>query len=417
MSTRRHDAPGPHRRGGHRRRDGRPGTLRRLPLRADALRPAAPADPLRGGRRRQRGDGRGRGDTLRLRARTAPTGARCSTPTTSTSSAWSSPTRCTARSSRPCSPPASTCCARSRSPTRLEDAQAMADAAAAHPDLVTGTAFVYRRQPAVAAIRDLVQGELGEVSHFNGRYWCDYARSAADPDGLALQGRPGHRRARRHRQPPHRPRRVRLRADDPGRRRGLHDEGDGALSRRRHDLRPRPRRADRRHGAGRERRRGHLHGPLRLRRGRHLLDLPGRPRPRQLARVRPLRRDTAPPSGTWTGRPSSPSSASCATTGSTATTRCSSARRTPTSRAACRWTSPGSPSASATSSASRPAPSSSRSPASRAACPRSRPSPTACATSPSSTPSSARPPPAARSSTSRPDRACRLAPSAPPPPP
>ena len=38
----------------------------------------------------------------------------------------------------------------------LEDAQAMADAAAAHPDLVTGTAFVYRRQPAVAAIRDLV---------------------------------------------------------------------------------------------------------------------------------------------------------------------------------------------------------------------------------------------------------------------
>ena len=90
----------------------------------------------------------------------------------------------------------------------------MVGAAAAHPDLVTGTGFVYRRQPAVAAIRDLVRSELGEVSHFNGRYWCDYARSAADPDGLALQGRPGHRRPRRHRQPPHRPRRVRLRADD-----------------------------------------------------------------------------------------------------------------------------------------------------------------------------------------------------------
>ena len=59
----------------------------------------------------------------------------------------------------------------------LEDAQAMADAAAAHPDLVTGTAFVYRCQPAVAAIRDLVRSELGEVSHFNGRYWCDYALS------------------------------------------------------------------------------------------------------------------------------------------------------------------------------------------------------------------------------------------------
>ena len=78
------------------------------------------------------------------------------------------------------------------------------------------------------------------------------------------------------------------------------------------------------------------------------------------------------------------------------------ARPTPTSRAACRWTSPASRSASATCSASSCAPSSSRSPASRAACPRWRPSPTACATSPSSTPSSARPPPAAPSSTSPP---------------
>src|SRR6478736_9075679 len=63
----------------------------------------------------------------------------------------------------------------------LGDAQAMADAAASHPDLVTGTAFVYRRQPAVAAIRELVRDELGEVSHFNGRYWCDYARSSQTP--------------------------------------------------------------------------------------------------------------------------------------------------------------------------------------------------------------------------------------------
>lgn len=55
------------------------------------------------------------------------------------------------------------------------DARAMVDAARAHPELVAGTGFVYRRQPAVAAIRDLVARELGEVSHFNGRYWCDYA--------------------------------------------------------------------------------------------------------------------------------------------------------------------------------------------------------------------------------------------------
>src|SRR6476620_6554835 len=37
----------------------------------------------------------------------------------------------------------------------LADAQAMVAAARAHSQLVTGTGFVYRRQPAVAAIRDL----------------------------------------------------------------------------------------------------------------------------------------------------------------------------------------------------------------------------------------------------------------------
>ena len=73
----------------------------------------------------------------------------------------------------------------------LENARAMADAAAAHPELVTGTGFVYRRQPAVAAIRDLLRAELGEVSHFNGRYWCDYARSAQTPMAWRYKGRPG----------------------------------------------------------------------------------------------------------------------------------------------------------------------------------------------------------------------------------
>lgn len=73
----------------------------------------------------------------------------------------------------------------------LEDAQAMVDAAAAHPELVTGTGFVYRRQPAVAALRELVRGEFGEVSHFNGRYWCDYARSPQTPMAWRYKGVPG----------------------------------------------------------------------------------------------------------------------------------------------------------------------------------------------------------------------------------
>ena len=73
----------------------------------------------------------------------------------------------------------------------LESARAMVAAARAHPELVTGTGFVYRRQPAVAAIRDLVRDELGEVSHFNGRYWCDYARSPLTPMAWRYKGGPG----------------------------------------------------------------------------------------------------------------------------------------------------------------------------------------------------------------------------------
>jgi predicted dehydrogenase len=73
----------------------------------------------------------------------------------------------------------------------LADAQAMIAAAQAHPEQVTGTGFVYRRQPAVAAIRDLVESELGEVSHFNGRYWCDYARSTDVPMAWRYKGGPG----------------------------------------------------------------------------------------------------------------------------------------------------------------------------------------------------------------------------------
>ncbi|WP_353951756.1 Gfo/Idh/MocA family oxidoreductase [Knoellia sp. S7-12] len=73
----------------------------------------------------------------------------------------------------------------------LTNARAMSDAAAAHPELVTGTAFVYRRQPAVAALRELVRDEFGEVSHFNGSYWCDYALSPATPMAWRYKGAPG----------------------------------------------------------------------------------------------------------------------------------------------------------------------------------------------------------------------------------
>jgi len=73
----------------------------------------------------------------------------------------------------------------------LDDALAMAAAAAAHPELVTGTGFVYRRQPSVAAIRDLVAAEFGAISHFNGRYWCDYAASPETPMAWRYKGAQG----------------------------------------------------------------------------------------------------------------------------------------------------------------------------------------------------------------------------------
>lgn len=73
----------------------------------------------------------------------------------------------------------------------LDDARAMVEAAAAHPQQVTGTGFVYRRQPAVAAIKDLVADHLGAISHINGRYWCDYANSPLTPMAWRYRGGPG----------------------------------------------------------------------------------------------------------------------------------------------------------------------------------------------------------------------------------
>jgi predicted dehydrogenase len=60
-----------------------------------------------------------------------------------------------------------------------EDAEAMVEAADAS-GLVASCGFSYRRSPAVSAIGEQIRtGALGEIVHFNGRYWCDYS---ADPD-------------------------------------------------------------------------------------------------------------------------------------------------------------------------------------------------------------------------------------------
>lgn len=60
----------------------------------------------------------------------------------------------------------------------LDDAAAMA-AEAADASVVSGIGFGYRRHPAIAEIAELANsGALGEILHFDGRYWCDYG---ADP--------------------------------------------------------------------------------------------------------------------------------------------------------------------------------------------------------------------------------------------
>jgi predicted dehydrogenase len=73
----------------------------------------------------------------------------------------------------------------------LDDARAMVDAAEKHRDQVAATGFVYRRQPAVAAARDLLTQRLGEASHFNGRYWCDYALDPRAPMTWRYKGGAG----------------------------------------------------------------------------------------------------------------------------------------------------------------------------------------------------------------------------------
>ncbi len=73
----------------------------------------------------------------------------------------------------------------------LDDAQAMADAARA-AEGIARVGFTYRRSPAIAYIRDLIQdGTLGPVRHFSGRYWTDYAATPDVPISWRHKGGPG----------------------------------------------------------------------------------------------------------------------------------------------------------------------------------------------------------------------------------
>jgi predicted dehydrogenase len=58
--------------------------------------------------------------------------------------------------------------------------------------VVTAIGYTYRRSPAIAAIRDHVRnGELGQLSLFSGRYWCDYACDPRSPLTWRYRGGPG----------------------------------------------------------------------------------------------------------------------------------------------------------------------------------------------------------------------------------
>ena len=100
-----------------------------------------------------------------------------------------------------------------------EDAEAMVAAAKAS-GRETGIGFVFRRSPAIGAIRAARLRRHGPAAALQRPLLVRLRGRPAGPDELALQGRPGVGRPVRHRQPPDRPVRVRLRPHPvgPGRR-------------------------------------------------------------------------------------------------------------------------------------------------------------------------------------------------------
>ncbi len=82
-------------------------------------------------------------------------------------------------------------CEKPMAPT-TEDGEAMVAAAEAAAGLKTGIGFVFRRSPAINAIKaQLEQGSIGSPLHFNGHYWCDYGVDPGGPMSWRYKGPPG----------------------------------------------------------------------------------------------------------------------------------------------------------------------------------------------------------------------------------
>ena len=70
----------------------------------------------------------------------------------------------------------------------LENARAMAETEK-EAGVVTAVGFTYRRNAAVAKLAELVaSGHLGEINHFDGRYWCDYGVDPTTPMAWRYKG-------------------------------------------------------------------------------------------------------------------------------------------------------------------------------------------------------------------------------------
>jgi predicted dehydrogenase len=81
-------------------------------------------------------------------------------------------------------------CEKPMAPT-VADAEAMVAAAEAS-GREAGIGFVFRRSPAIAAVRDqLASGAIGRPLHLNGHYWCDYAVDPHAPMSWRYKGGPG----------------------------------------------------------------------------------------------------------------------------------------------------------------------------------------------------------------------------------
>jgi len=80
-------------------------------------------------------------------------------------------------------------CEKPFAPT-TDDGEAMV-AAAEEAGIHNAVGFTLRRSPAVAAIREAVDGRIGTPNHVNMHYWCDYAASPSGPMSWRYRGGAG----------------------------------------------------------------------------------------------------------------------------------------------------------------------------------------------------------------------------------